>query len=243
MSERIPWGSELVEEEAGDITRLCFEDDRWSFGAPNFYIARGNGGIALIDSGQGIEPEIELFNKTWTQMGQPTVDVVILTHHHFDHSGGAKEIHNLTGATVIGGGERRAADDMVDVHGRKLRIIPTPGHTTDSLCVMDESTGTLFTGDTIIEGMDSVVVTNMIDYVESLKKIEGLAPSRILSGHGVPVGEPMQIIEKYIANTQKREDHIVTFIGRGCDTAELLFAKMYPHRPRSGMTQIISHIE
>jgi glyoxylase-like metal-dependent hydrolase (beta-lactamase superfamily II) len=43
--------------------------------------------------------------------------------------------------------------DVVDLGGgRRLRVIHTPGHTTDSVCYLDESDGILFAGDTVNSG-------------------------------------------------------------------------------------------
>lgn len=42
--------------------------------------------------------------------------------------------------------------DVVDLGGRTLRVLHTPGHTPDSLCFLDEHAGLLFAGDTVNTG-------------------------------------------------------------------------------------------
>ncbi|GAA4777116.1 MBL fold metallo-hydrolase [Actinomycetospora chlora] len=42
--------------------------------------------------------------------------------------------------------------DVVDLGGRALRVLHTPGHTPDSLCFLDEHAGLLFAGDTVNTG-------------------------------------------------------------------------------------------
>jgi glyoxylase-like metal-dependent hydrolase (beta-lactamase superfamily II) len=42
--------------------------------------------------------------------------------------------------------------DVVDLGGRRLRVMHTPGHTTDSVCFLDEADGFLFAGDTVNSG-------------------------------------------------------------------------------------------
>lgn len=37
---------------------------------------------------------------------------------------------------------------VIDLGGRQLRVVATPGHTEDSVCFVDEANGILFTGDT-----------------------------------------------------------------------------------------------
>jgi glyoxylase-like metal-dependent hydrolase (beta-lactamase superfamily II) len=44
------------------------------------------------------------------------------------------------------------ADDVIDLGGRSLRVLHTPGHTPDSICLLDERHGILFGGDTINTG-------------------------------------------------------------------------------------------
>ena len=43
-------------------------------------------------------------------------------------------------------------DDAIDLGGRRLHVIHTPGHTPDSICLLDSGSGALFGGDTINTG-------------------------------------------------------------------------------------------
>ncbi|MGY1632831.1 MBL fold metallo-hydrolase [Geodermatophilus sp. SYSU D01186] len=48
---------------------------------------------------------------------------------------------------------RTLADgDVVDLGGRELRVLHTPGHSGDSICLLDDRSGILFGGDTINTG-------------------------------------------------------------------------------------------
>lgn len=66
-----------------------------------------------------------------------------------------------------------ADGDVIDLGGRKLKVIYTPVHTADSICLVDEENGLLFTGDTYYPSSlyawcdDSDVVT----YSNSIRKI------------------------------------------------------------------------
>jgi glyoxylase-like metal-dependent hydrolase (beta-lactamase superfamily II) len=42
--------------------------------------------------------------------------------------------------------------DELDLGGRRLRVLHTPGHTPDCICLLDEASGVLFGGDTINTG-------------------------------------------------------------------------------------------
>ncbi len=65
---------------------------------------------------------------------------IVLTHRHLDHSAGAPRLAELTGAPVRAvdpahrlGSEGLAAGDVLDSAGCELRVITTPGHTSDSV--------------------------------------------------------------------------------------------------------------
>lgn len=82
---------------------------------------------------------------------------VILTHDHWDHTGGADELKILFNAdTAAHLSSSYTADtglqdnQTLELGGLLLRIIHTPGHTDDSICVYTE--GSVFTGDTLFVG-------------------------------------------------------------------------------------------
>src|SRR5579859_7751196 len=56
--------------------------------------------------------------------------------------------------TVPGGPAPRPLTDgeRIDLGGRELTVLHTPGHSPDSLCLLDERAGLLFAGDTLITG-------------------------------------------------------------------------------------------
>ena len=82
---------------------------------------------------------------------------VLLTHHHFDHVQEAGNLASATGARTVA---HRASPLKVDIPlndgqsvrlgGVEIRMIHTPGHTSDSCCYLAD--GRLFTGDTLFIG-------------------------------------------------------------------------------------------
>ena len=88
-------------------------------------------------------------------------------------------------------------EDTIDLGGRVLKVIATPGHTPDSIALMDQQRGLLFTGDTYYPGLIYLYrpETNLNAYEASLKKMTALAPSLklLLPAHNVPVGEPAEL--------------------------------------------------
>src|SRR5438270_10791986 len=83
--------------------------------------------------------------------------------------------------------------ERIDLGGRQLEIIFTPGHTPDSLCLLDRKHGLLFTGDTLYPGPIYLFIPepDFAAYARSASRLGHLAPSLklLLPGHNVPVAE------------------------------------------------------
>ena len=130
----------------------------------------------LIDPGaQGSELVRIIRQKVWT------IEKILLTHGHFDHTGGIEALQRQLGLPVYihENGAAYLSDtrlnlsavcgEHVVVHGAKyfrdgatfalqghglpvLRAIHTPGHTPDSTTFYDAEDGIAFVGDTIFRG-------------------------------------------------------------------------------------------
>jgi len=82
----------------------------------------------------------------------------------------------------------------VNLGGRKLEVLGTPGHTPDSMAVLDRANGLLFTGDTYYPAPIWLFrsETDLDAYVNSVKRLAALAPNLklVLGAHNIPVAEP-----------------------------------------------------
>ena len=91
---------------------------------------------------------------------------VLLTHTHPDHSPATAALVKATGAEVLAFTKRepdlkvdRAITDGDTIDGTEFRleVLHTPGHAPNHLCFFLDEERMLFTGDTILDGMYSVV--------------------------------------------------------------------------------------
>ncbi len=93
--------------------------------------------------------------------------------------------------------------DTVDLGGRVLQVIATPGHTSDAICLLDRKNGLLFSGDTYYPAPIWLYrpETDLDAYVRSVERIAALAPQLhlLLTSHNVPVAEPSELPKLLVA--------------------------------------------
>jgi len=107
---------------------------------------------AVIDSGWETEPIV----RTVTETGAK-VRYAVATHEHFDHTSTLRELCDRLGAKVVAHEDSPIECDIrvtdkqrLKFGGTSLKIIHTPGHTQDSICLYGG--GSVFTGDTLFVG-------------------------------------------------------------------------------------------
>lgn len=115
---------------------------------------------------QYLEPgALEIFERLNIQPGERVLDVacgaghVIETHLHADHVSGARELAALTGAPLyLGSGAEvnysytpLSDGQVLEVGNRRLKVIHTPGHTPEHICLLGDD-WYLLTGDTLFVG-------------------------------------------------------------------------------------------
>jgi glyoxylase-like metal-dependent hydrolase (beta-lactamase superfamily II) len=81
--------------------------------------------------------------------------------------------------------------DTIDVGGRVLEILFTPGHAPDSICLLDRENRILFTGDTFYLAplYTHLPGSSFVDYAQSAARLAGLSGDidRAFTSHNVPV--------------------------------------------------------
>lgn len=88
------------------------------------------------------------------------LELILNTHHHFDHVAGNEELKARTGCRVAGPGQAHipvldqalADGDRIPLGPLTLEVIGTPGHTRGHLCYYLPSGPALWTGDTLFTG-------------------------------------------------------------------------------------------
>jgi glyoxylase-like metal-dependent hydrolase (beta-lactamase superfamily II) len=200
----------------------------------------GSGPAIAVDPGPDDERHLERVRAAAAEAGQ-RIEKIVLTHGHADHSAGAGRLAELTGAPVLavdpahrlGAAGALRPGDAVRAGGCELRVIQTPGHTSDSVCLLLEADGALLTGDTVLGRGTTVIASdgNLGDYLRSLDRLRALADEpglrALLPGHGPLLSEPAQTLDYYIAHRAERLAEIEAALAAGCRTLADIVARVY----------------
>jgi glyoxylase-like metal-dependent hydrolase (beta-lactamase superfamily II) len=102
--------------------------------------------------------------------------------------------------------------EMIELGGRRVEVIATPGHTPDAISLLDRANGLLFTGDTYYPAPIWLYrpETDLDRYVASVKRLAALAPQLklVLGAHNVPVARPSILLKLVRAIEAVREGRI-----------------------------------
>ncbi|HUL39682.1 MAG TPA: MBL fold metallo-hydrolase [Methanomassiliicoccales archaeon] len=179
----------------------------------NLFLVEGKDPI-LIDTGTG-QHTSEILRIITSHIENGRIRTIVLTHRHYDHTGGASAmmrslgakvfIHELD-AEVVGNGDSwgtmsemfNKSIDAIEVEPIKaghvfssgeheLKVLHTPGHSIGSICLYDESTKELISGDTVFVGGVGRWDLPSGDFdalVKSVRGLRGLDVKSIYPGHG-----------------------------------------------------------
>src|SRR6185436_2965987 len=132
------------------------------------YLIGSEGEAAVVDPQRDVEQYLEE-----AEARQLKIKYIIETHLHADFVSGHRELADRTGAEIVFGEKAGAAfthravkdGEELTIGKVKLRVIETPGHTPESICILVtdtyESTGEdapapspqkILTGDTLFIG-------------------------------------------------------------------------------------------
>ncbi|RIT19413.1 MBL fold metallo-hydrolase, partial [Mycobacteroides abscessus] len=99
--------------------------------------------------------------------------------------------------------------ERIDVAGLSISVLATPGHSDDSVSfVLDDA---VLTADTILGRGTTVIAQDgggLGDYLESLKRLEGLGKRTVLPGHGPELSDLSAASAEYLAHREQRLDQV-----------------------------------
>jgi glyoxylase-like metal-dependent hydrolase (beta-lactamase superfamily II) len=216
-------------------------------GTNTWIVAEPDSPLAVVvDPGPLDEGHLRQVIDTVERSGR-RVGLTLLTHGHWDHAEGAARFAELTGTAVRAldpalrlGDEGLAAGDVVTTGGLELRVVPTPGHTSDSLSFHLPADAAVLTGDTIL-GRGTTMVAHpdgrLGEYLDSLRRLRSLTVDdgvhTVLPGHGPVLDDAQGAVEYYLAHRAGRLAQVETAVERGYRTAGEVVAHVYADVDRS----------
>ncbi len=145
----------------------------------------------LIDPGTdgSVIDQIETLS---TGCGKVPVEQIILTHNHFDHAAGVEIVKQRYGARVFAWNDGKEVDELLsDGHiiragDDMLKVLHTPGHSSDSICLYNYTHRILFSGDTQLRIRTAGGIFTP-EYIETLRRLSTLRIETVYSGHDEPI--------------------------------------------------------
>jgi glyoxylase-like metal-dependent hydrolase (beta-lactamase superfamily II) len=179
----------------------------------------GSDPCTVIDPGVGDESHLEAIRAAAAERGG--IGLVLLTHSHEDHTGGAGEL----GAAVVlpAGGETHAG----------LRVLATPGHAADHVCFLSDD-GVCFSGDLVL-GLGSTIVppggNSLAAFMDSLALLQAEEIELIAPGHGPWIEDPAAKLAEYVEHRLMRERRLLAALERGERSRAALLAEAWDDIP------------
>ncbi len=216
-------------------------------GTNTWLVAEPDSDLAVvIDPGPLDDAHLRHVIATAEQAGR-RVALTLLTHGHPDHAEGAARFAELTRTPVRAldpalrlGDEGLGAGDLVTTGGLELLVVPTPGHTGDSLSFHLPADAAVLTGDTVL-GRGTTVVAHpdgrLGDYLDSLRLLRSLTVDdgvhTVLPGHGPLLQDAQGAIDFYLAHRAHRLAQVETAVEAGERTPQDVVARVYADVDRS----------
>lgn len=182
-----------------------------------YVVVDAGGEAAMIDAGSGVRPQWMLANLEADGLRAEQIATIGLTHTHWDHARGCAWWQRRTGASILAHRlgrttveegtwadshlakhgiaseparvERSLEDgDEITVGALTLKVVHTPGHSSDSVSFLLELGGrrVLFGGDTVFaEGGHGTVSadTDFRAYRDSVRRLAALRIDALLPSH------------------------------------------------------------
>jgi len=151
------------------------------------YFLKLNGKNILIDTSIKNNGKELLEDLRSINVKPEEINLILLTHHHFDHVGNIELFKN---AKVYGSKKDFPEKEFLDLNKlnlKEIEIIKTPGHTEGSVCFLMKEKGILFSGDTLfyddLIGRTDLPNSSPEDMEKSLNKIRKIKYQTLCPGH------------------------------------------------------------
>ena len=274
----LDWQSEQPVALLKNVQRLTAPNPGFMTGpgTNSYLVGDPRTGYIAIDPGPADPVHVE---RLWRAAGG-NIKLIVCTHSHADHSPGAKPLQALCAdpkppilglaslptaraASAFTPDQELQNNELLALAGQgpegeithSLRVVHTPGHAANHLCLVLEEDGLLFSGDHILNGSTTVVDPpdgNMNDYLDSLDRLAAICAAEdvrfILPAHGYVLGSAAQVIAHLKQHRLAREAKVLAVMQAHPDgTMDDWVAKAYDDVPPRvwpvAKRSLLAHVE
>lgn len=168
-----------------------------SFEAPFIYVLLGDEKVFVLDTGATDSaskfPLYEIVHSLISEqpeIGSEQEILVVHSHSHGDHNAGDSQFEGKPNVVVVAPtyadmiqffafSEWPNGEASVELGGRTLTVIPTPGHQEEAISIYDPHTKWLLTGDTVYPGY--IYVKNWHEYKRSISRLVSFSKTHDVS--------------------------------------------------------------
>jgi hydroxyacylglutathione hydrolase len=182
-----------------------------TYEAPFIYVLFGDKKVLVLDTGATESPAdfplyeaVKSLIEKQSEQGQndDREILVIHSHGHRDHYTGDIQFEGKPNVTVVAPdrisidqyfGFNQTKEDLayIELGGREITIIPTPGHQEEAISIYDPQTRWLLTGDTFYPG--AIFVKDWEDYKNSIARLASFTNNNEVS---VILGSHIEMTDK-----------------------------------------------
>ena len=149
-------------------------------------------------------------------------------------------------------------DEIVFEH-ESLSVVHTPGHTPGSICLVRSSNRLVFSSDTVLKNITPNPVLSpdpydekkrfqsLGEYLVSLARIRGLAPTLLKGGHGDDVTDYDEHFHRLYRFTMSRQSKLLSLIPdrgmTGWEASSLLFPNATGYNRFLAVSETVAHLD
>ncbi len=214
-----------------------------------------DGGAKLLMHG----PEIERAHATWAADHK----LIDKTYVLFERHGMPRDVDEGMRAAWVAMGARvdpfepikAVADgEVLDLGGRALTVVWTPGHTDHHAVLYEESSGTLFAGDHVLPRITSNIGVYpegrpdpLGDFLSALEKMKTLGVKRVLPAHGDPFDDCAGRVDEMLAHHAQRLELTLEAAAGTPRSAYSICRTLFPvlrspHEERFALAETLAHL-
>jgi glyoxylase-like metal-dependent hydrolase (beta-lactamase superfamily II) len=216
--------------------------------AVNVYVMETDDGLVLVDGGWAIPVSRDLFEKGLKKLGYGIGDKASMDLMHDENLSGDPNLSRLEAAgalelaegwrAMMPKGRRPSMDDYgmpdewldrdltLDLGGRRVDAVATPGHTQGHYVFADAEQGLLFAGDHVLPtitpsiGFEPVLSPDPLgDFLRSLAVVRSRPDAMLLPAHGPVTSSVHARVDELVAHHGTRLDETEAAVRDGATNA------------------------